>query len=262
MDAASPPTGNPEVRDFLDAYLHRLQEAVGDRLLGVYLHGSMALRAFDPDTSDVDAAVVLDGELTDADRRLLSDIHASLPRCPAYSLEVSYMSADVARHWDPGNCRHLEFDGEKLKSEPQGSDSVFMRHVVREKGIVLAGRPAGELFDPVRPDDLRSAARRTLDNWWRPMLVPTSGHRQLLARDPLYQTYGILTMCRALYTVWFGDVVSKPVAAAWALRTLDPRWHPLIRDALIWRPGMPAQEPATALAFIRSVVETSAAEQP
>lgn len=253
---------SPEVDDFLVVYRRRLRDAVGDRLLGAYLHGSLALGAIDPETSDVDVAVVLDGEVTDADLAPLSEMHRSLQPCPAYSLEVSYMSADVARRWDPGNCRHLEFDGEKLKAEPQGPDALFMRHVARQKDVVLTGPPAGELFDPVHLDDLRSAARRTLENWWRPMLDPTSTCHRLLSEDPVYQTYGVLTMCRALCTIRVGDVVSKPVAAAWALQAVDRRWHDLIDGARAWRPGMPAEDATTALAFIGSVVEAALAEEP
>lgn len=261
--SADPLAAHHRVHEYLDIYRRRLRFAMGDRPLGVYLHGSLALEAFDPETSDVDVVVVLDGTVTDADLAPVSEIHRSLPPCPAYSLEVSYMSANVARRWDPRNCGHLEFDSERLKAEPQGPDSVFMRHVAREKGVVLAGPAASEFFDPIHPDDLRSAARRTLANWWRPMLDPASTYHRLLSDDPLYQTYGILTMCRALCTIRVGDVVSKPVAAAWALQAVDRRWHDLIEGAQAWRPGMPAQDAATALAFIGSVVEAAAtAEEP
>ena len=38
-----------------------------------------------------------------------------------------------------------------------------------------------------------------------------------------YQAYAILSMCRVLYTLEFGTVVSKPAAARWAQGTLDER---------------------------------------
>lgn len=42
-------------------------------------------------------------------------------------------------------------------------------------------------------------------------------------------------MCRALYALECGEFVSKPEAAFWAEKHLDPEWAPLIRRALAWR---------------------------
>jgi hypothetical protein len=42
-----------------------------------------------------------------------------------------------------------------------------------------------------------------------------------------YQAYAILTMCRALYTLQHGTVVSKSVAARWAQEVLGERWAAL-----------------------------------
>jgi len=55
--------------------------------------------------------------------------------------------------------------------------------------------------------------------------------------SPLYQTYAVLTMCRILYTLHHGAVVTKPVR-----RSLGPgrprrRWAALIDCALAWQPA-------------------------
>jgi len=44
----------------------------------------------------------------------------------------------------------------------------------------------------------------------------------------------VLTMCRMRYTLQYGVVVSKPIAARWAQASLDARWTPLIQAALVW----------------------------
>jgi hypothetical protein len=51
-------------------------------------------------------------------------------------------------------------------------------------------------------------------------------------RGPEYQAYAVLTMCRALYALEFGEIISKPAAARWAQAALDPRWQGLIARAL------------------------------
>ena len=54
-------------------------------------------------------------------------------------------------------------------------------------------------------------------------------------RDGLCARFAILTMCRALYTLACGEVVSKPQAAAWAREALGTPWVQLIDRALLWR---------------------------
>ena len=50
-----------------------------------------------------------------------------------------------------------------------------------------------------------------------------------------YQPYAVLSYCRMLYTIERGTVVSKPVAARWALATLGAEWHDLIGRAAMTR---------------------------
>jgi hypothetical protein len=45
----------------------------------------------------------------------------------------------------------------------------------------------------------------------------------------------VLTLCRILYTLDSGAVVSKPVAARWAEKTSARHWAALIERSLIWR---------------------------
>jgi hypothetical protein len=49
---------------------------------------------------------------------------------------------------------------------------------------------------------------------------------------PFYRTYAVMTLCRILYSHANGTVVSKPRAARWAIKSLEKKWHPLIRRAI------------------------------
>jgi hypothetical protein len=70
-----------------------------------------------------------------------------------------------------------------------------------------------------------------------------------------YQAFATLTMCRALYALEHGDIVSKPVAARWALEALDSRWAELIDRAAAW-PQEPQSDSLTeTVEFIRYAVE-------
>lgn len=77
------------------------------------------------------------------------------------------------------------------------------------------------------------------------------------------QPYSVLTLCRMHYTAAHREIASKPAAAAWAMRSLDGRWAPLIETALRIRPEVhlrhrePADSQAIAatLNFIRYVLD-------
>jgi hypothetical protein len=88
-----------------------------------------------------------------------------------------------------------------------------------------------------------------LRDFWQAQLTESEWLR---SRD--YQAFAVLTMCRALYTLSQGAVVSKPEAAAWACQTLDPKWRPVIERALIWRHQHAKDDLTATLDFLRFAI--------
>ncbi len=82
--------------------------------------------------------------------------------------------------------------------------------------------------------------------WWLPQL---QDQHRLLERE--YQAYAVLTMCRILYTIAFGEVVPKPRAARWAQASLEKRWSGLIERAQTWQLGDGVDDLGETLDFIR-----------
>jgi hypothetical protein len=70
-----------------------------------------------------------------------------------------------------------------------------------------------------------------------------------------YQAYAVLTMCRALYTLQHGAVVSKPVAARWAQGLLGPQWAELIDEALAWPRGPQSDRLPETVTLIRHTLD-------
>ena len=113
---------------------------------------------------------------------------------------------------------------------------------------MVAGPDPKTLIDPIHPADLRRALVNLLRGWWSLQIEDSS-----LLQKRGYQVYAIKTMCRALYTLEYGTIVSKPAAARWAMETLDDRWAALIGRAMR-RDVSPATLGET-LGFIRYTVE-------
>jgi hypothetical protein len=223
----------------------------------MYLEGSLALGDFTPGRSDIDFVVVTDADVSDAAFAALQAMHARLatdePRW-APELDGSYIARPALRGDDPRPGPHPLLDrgsGTLARVRPETGYWVIHRHIVREHGIALAGPPAATLIDPVEPDELRRAVLGLLREWWAPMLTDPG----LLQRSVFgYRCYTVLTMCRTLYTLEHGTIVTKPVAARWALRTLAARWHPLIQAAQAWAADTPPDLSQT-LALIAHVCD-------
>jgi hypothetical protein len=250
---ATHPTPYPDVNAVLRALLSGVQTVLGDHFVGMYVHGSLASGDFNPQRSDVDFVVVTADELPDEMLPALEAMHARIAATAKWAakLEGSYIPRHALRRYDPAHARHpaLCVDG-SFGLDQHASDWVIQRHVIRERGIVVAGPAPQTLIDPVEPDDLRRAVRGVLREWWSPQLDdPTRLH------SSEYQAYAILTMCRALYTLQYGIVVSKSVAARWAQEALGERWAAIIERAAAWRRGAQLDHLDETLDFIRYTLE-------
>ncbi len=251
------PTPYPDVNTLLRLLLAEMQATLGDDLSGLYLDGSLALGDFDPATSDVDFIVAVARPPAPETFNALADMHrrirdSALPF--ARELEGSYIHLSALCRHDPADAVFPNLErgpDEELKLSEHHSDWVIHRHIVREHGIVLFGPPAATLIDSVSADDIRAATGEVLRSWWgTPAAV-----EYIRAAAPGELTFIALTMCRALYALEYGAVVSKPVAGRWALATLDARWHPLIERSLAWQ--LDDSLKPEMIAFVRYVAVTA-----
>lgn len=231
------PTAYPEIDDLL-AYLQAgVASILGDSLAGFYLNGSLVLGSFDPRHSDVDFLIATAEPLTETTVNALATMHREITtsdRPFAVELEGSYIPVKSLRHHSPMDARFPNLErgpDEWLRIKDHHSDWVIQRHIVREFGVALSGPPPAKLIDPVTPADLKQATADVLLSWW----IQPAGVESI-RRHPGYQIYAVQTMCRALFTLENGTVTSKPAACHWALRIVEPRWRPLVHNAMNWEP--------------------------
>jgi Domain of unknown function (DUF4111)/Nucleotidyltransferase domain len=227
-------TGYADVDALLAEPLAGVRRTLGPQLVGVYLDGSLATGDFAEHSSDIDVLVVTDDALADEVVAALGTMHSQLATGTskwARELEVSYIPRRALRRFDPDDKSHpcIQRGSDQLVTEAHDHDWVIHRHVVREHGHALAGPDPRTLIDPVDAADLRDAVVSMLHGWW----MPAARCRRWLD-NPFYRSYAVLTMCRMRYTLLYGVVVSKPIAARWAQAALDAIWTPLIQAALAW----------------------------
>jgi predicted nucleotidyltransferase len=224
----------------------RIRHSVNDDLIGVYLHGSLALGDFNSNQSDIDLLAVTATELPAAVKARLCDVlsPSSLP-CPAAGLELSLVARvsleliDAAPIFEIHIATDTKAGTERcVDGAGRTGDSDLVMHyaVLRSRGVTLFGPAAGDVFPKVPRKRLLEAFRGELD--WA-----------LKNASPSYQ---VLNAARAWRFVEDDTICSKSEGAEWARARQDPS---VIDAALAHRRGQSGDHPdqARAAAFVKRV---------
>ncbi len=257
------PTPDPTLNAVLAEFVTSLRSLLADNLLAVYLQGSFGVGDWDIH-SDVDFLVAVEEDIPDAQVAALEALHRrvyALDSAWAKHLEGSYFPRALLKRLQAGSGPLLYLDnGSRDLIRSQHDNSQVVRWVTREHGIALAGPPATELIDPVSADDLRAEVAAVMRDWGEEIFAGRYSPDNRWA-----QPFAVLSYCRMLHTLESGRVLSKPAGAVWAQKTLDSRWHDLIRRAWADRPNpsekvyLPAnpEEVTATLDFIRYALSVS-----
>ncbi|HEY3310402.1 MAG TPA: aminoglycoside adenylyltransferase domain-containing protein [Anaerolineales bacterium] len=255
------PTSFPEVNAILQVLLGGVQGVLGPQLIGMYLEGSLAGGDFDQD-SDIDFVVVTDGDIPEKFFQKLWSMHEQLNLLDTYwstNLEGSYMSRAALRRHDPNHAVHPNIErgyAERLKWADHDETWNIHRHILRERGLTIIGPDPVSLIDPITPVQLRQAMFPALQVWATGLL----DHPEAIVRQG-YQSYVVLSMCRILYTLQFGQVASKLKAAGWVKASTGGQWDRLIDNSWLGRhaPQLPAgtEDIEQTLELIRYVLVQS-----
>lgn len=228
------PTSHRDVNEILNRLFNEVEAILQDQLLGMYLHGSLANGGFD-DASDVDVIFITKGEISEEKFSKLLAMHTQISRTDstwAVQLEVAYIPQRAFDGFD-SSFRYPHLDrgnGEILHRITPESDWAIMCHILRECGITIMGPQPKIMIDPVSPNDLILAVANGMPLWFSPIIANPS---EIEKRG--YQSFFVLSVCRMLYTLKFGEILPKPAAAEWGKKNLDKEWHPLIERALVGR---------------------------
>ena len=198
-----------------------------ENLVGVYLHGSLAMGCFSPGKSDIDIIIVVKRSLSDKEKEALAKL------CLSYSkqiggkgLEMSVILEKNAKnpvYSMPYEFHFSESWREKFESGIIGPfpsvDPDLPAHlrVIYERGVVLYGKFIREVFGKV-PDGV----------YFKALLYDLEDVPELLVKHP---SYYILNLCRTLGFLKTGKVMSKREGGEWYIQNEHPFSH-LVRKAL------------------------------
>jgi hypothetical protein len=223
------PTAHTEANRILDILLERIHARLPQKLIGLYLTGSLVYGDFDPDGSDLDLVAVISASLDDGELAALAQMHQALAR--EYRrwderIEVIYVTLDGLQTFrtQPTTIA-ITSPGEPFHTLEAGHEWLVNWYLAREQGMTLFGPRSQSVIPAIAVEEFVETIRHHTLSWaeWINDCRHLGG-----------QAYARLTMCRALYTLAHGAQISKVQAAAWAIARY-PQWATVIQDALHWR---------------------------
>jgi streptomycin 3"-adenylyltransferase len=206
-----------------------LRKALGETLVGVYLHGSIVLGGFNAELSDLDVVAVARRRTSIEEKHRLVELLADASGNPS-PLEFHLLAESDLRPWQhptPFDFHYSDVWRDALRADlaealgrQRGADPDLAAHVmvVRERGVALEGPPPAEVFPEVPWDDYVDSLLRDL-GWARSM-------------DKPWPVYCVLSPARIWATLATGEIQSKDSGAAWALDRIRPDLRPVLAAAL------------------------------
>lgn len=223
------PTNYPQINELINHLLVQMQTILGNKLIGLYLDGSLVMGDFDINISDIDLVAILESDINDKEFEDLEKMHVDL--IGKYKewddrIEVCYISKEALNSTRTKVMPIVNISpGEPFHRTASRKEWLMNWYLLREKNVVIFGPDPKTIIDPISKEEFIQNVQAHVRGW---------GEWVKTMRNRYAQAYAILTMCRALYAYKKTDQVSKREAAIWVQKEL-PEWSKLIKDALVWR---------------------------
>lgn len=213
-----------EIHNQINCVADVWKKHMGGNLVGVYLHGSIALNAFNPGSGDVDILVVVKNALRAEEKLAIAKDIIAIDNKPA-PLEMSAITSEEARNWKtPGKCvfHYSDFWTQKymerfnkpetevyvVDNEFPDSDVTSYIKLIKQCGIVLYGESIQDVFAPVSDEDFWAAISADVDDY------------DFNDYNPRYFASNILILGRILSFRKERKILSKYDAGLWTIENV------------------------------------------
>lgn len=222
------------MRETTARYLSAVDQALPGFVEMLYLTGSVALGAYQPGRSDIDALIVTSRPPGPADLEALAAVHAAMPALPHF--DGVYLDRDTLRE-QPADQPVVPFvvGGEFRTGRPCGELNPALWLLLTRYGIPVRGPAVADLGLTADPDGLRRYSLDNLKSYWQPGADPMRTAADVPAEAI---EWCVLGPARLHYTLAHQDIVSKAGAAGY-LGELFPEYAGVAARAVRWRRGEP-----------------------
>jgi len=218
-------------QNVIDEFTAMSRQLIGEKLTGVYLHGSMVMGCFNPEKSDIDLLVVIENDLSDLQKmEFMKQVVKLNGQSPAKGLEFSIVKREHCKpfvyptpfelHFSPMHLQWFLDNPENYVENMKGEDKDLAAHftIINKYGVVSYGERIEHVFGAVAKKDY-------LDSIWSDV----EGARKKIEEEPVNM---ILNLCRMLAVLKDDLYLSKQSGGAWGIAHITERYHSLIIQAL------------------------------
>lgn len=230
-------TKYPEIEELINNFCLKVQEILNDKVVGIYLTGSLSYGDFVLERSDIDLLVVVKDKLNNSEIELVKKHHKDLEdKYPSWKERIEcsytpiYMLGEILPPKEP---RPWIGSGVLYPEAPYGNEWIINSYLLQEYGIPIFGKPYKELL--TKPIDILEVQKACVRDIFKEIEPKIRNKEELY--DSHIQSYTVLNICRILYTVFNAKVGSKVVSAKWAKEVFAPEWSSLIIKSEKWKYG-------------------------
>lgn len=227
-----------QIQEKLEEFKQITLDTISTNVVGIYVHGSVAMHSFNPASSDIDILVILSKPLTEEKKKnyaskmiaFSNDLHVGK------GLEMSVILEKNVKNFVYPTAYEFHFGYDKLEQYKAGfidggqndPDPDLAAHFVitKARGVCLYGEPIANLFPDIPKEYYLKSI--TQDAEWSFGNL-SQGPNEGTGRIP---PYAVLNYCRVLAFIDEGLITSKREGGEWGLKNLSIQYHPLIQAAL------------------------------
>lgn len=228
------------IKDLLTEIVENLRDCLGNSLVGIYLHGSLAMGSYNPVSSDIDFLVVVKNKLDPKIKKEIGQVMVRLsekaPPEPSNGFDVSIVTLESLQNFKYPTPYELHFSSSNKQDFIKGSINFSIEKtepdlaahfvVTKNRGICLYGESIGKVFPDVSKEHyLKSLVRDFEWSFGNLIKGPNNG----LCAVPVY---AVLNFCRVLAFIDEELILSKSEGGKWGLEHLPQEYKPLIQEAL------------------------------
>lgn len=215
----------------LNIITNEYKNVLGNNLVGIYVHGSLAFGCFNPNKSDIDFIAVVDISPTIEEKEVLIKTLLNLSaEAPRKGFEMSVVLSEYCKHFVYPTPFELHYSIAHVHScnnslreyctSMKGIDKDLAAHftVIKSVGYNIFGERIEDVFGEVPKENYLDSIKSDVEN----------------AKDDIVDNpiYIILNLCRVLAYKNDGVVLSKEQGGLWGIEKLPKQYKELISKAL------------------------------
>ena len=228
------PNCDKAIYAYINGFVELLKDKLADNLVGVYLHGSLAMNSYFPPKSDMDFIIVVSEKLGPV---LAGALNMAIARYAEIRptigcIELSIITLNTARkapELTPYELHYSEMWHEQIldgtvsyKTEQFDFDLPAHLMCVKKRGICLYGMAIDNVFGEV--------------GWQSFLMSVMDDFSWIVDNENICESpyYGVLNICRVLQIIFEQNkkYLSKYEGAIWAIEHLPSEFTSLVQKAL------------------------------